>query len=377
MDLDLSQTQKRALAAALTTASVLFVAAVVVALFLGAILLLQSFSHIFFPLAVSAVLALLLKPYHSWCRRIAGERSALAVGMVFISIGVPLCLAAVLVGIPLLQEIRGFVEHVPRWVAAVKQYLQQNVPQLIDFWERHGLTEKVKGFVSSHTGMFTQGVQQVGLGAFSVGSRLFQATVSLFSWVLIPVYVFFLLLLPRVQTETIEKRLLPFLTPETCRDVVYLAREFAGIIVAFFRGQLLIALLQGVLFALGFTLAGLQYGIVLGLLAGFLNIIPYLGSLVGVGITLPLAFFQPGGGPWTLLWVGIVFVAVQIVEGNVLTPRIMGDQTGLHPLLIIVAVLFWGSVFGGILGMILAIPLTAFLAVVWRLLREKYIRAVL
>jgi predicted PurR-regulated permease PerM len=65
------------------------------------------------------------------------------------------------------------------------------------------------------------------------------------------------------------------------------------------------------------------------------------------------------------------------VEGNFLTPRIMGDKTGLHPLLIMVAVLFWGSVFGGILGMILVIPLTAFLAVVWRLMREKYIRAVL
>jgi len=377
VELDLSQTQKKALAAALTTASALFIAAVVAALFLGAILLLQTFSHIFFPLAVSAVLALLLKPYHAWCRRIAGGRGALAVGMVYVSIGVPLCLVAILLGIPLLQEIRGFVEHVPQWIAAVKQYLQQNVPQLIDFLEMHGLTERLKGFISTHSGMLTQGAQQVGLGAFSVGSRLFQATVSLFSWVLVPVYVFFLLLLPSVRTETIEERLLPFLKPETCRDVVYLAREFGAIIVAFFRGQLLIALLQGGLFALGFSLAGLQYGIVLGLLAGFLNIIPYLGSLVGAGITLPLAFFQAGGGPWLLLWVGLVFVAVQAIEGNFLTPRIMGDQTGLHPLLIMVAVLFWGSVFGGILGMILAIPLTAFLAVVWRLLREKYIRAVL
>ena len=377
MDLDLSPTQKKALAAALTTASVLFITAVIAVLFLGVLLLLQAFSHIFFPLAVGAVLALLLKPYHSWCQSIVGGRGALAVGMVFISIVVPLCLAAAVLGIPLLQEIRGFVDHVPQWVLAVKQYLQQNVPQLIDFWERHGLTERLKGFISTHSGMFTQGVQQVGLGAFSVGSRLFQATVSLFSWVLVPVYVFFLLLLPKVRTETIEERLLPFLKPETCRDVLYLAREFAAIIVAFFRGQLLIALLQGVLFALGFSLAGLQYGIVLGLLAGFLNIIPYLGSLVGAGITLPLAFFQAGGGLWTLFWVGVVFVAVQAVEGNFLTPRIMGDKTGLHPLLIMVAVLFWGSVFGGILGMILAIPLTAFLAVVWRLMREKYIRAVL
>jgi len=377
VDLELSPAQKKALASALTTASALFITAVIVGLFLGAILLLQAFSHIFFPLAVSAVLALLLKPYHTWCRRLAGDRPALAVGLVYVSIGVPLCLAAALVGIPILHEVRGFVEHIPQWIAAVKQFLQQKAPALFDFWESHGLTEKLKSFLSSHSGAFTQGVQQVGTGAFSFGSRLFQAIVSMFSWVLLPVYVAFLLVLPRIRTQTIEERLLPFLKPETCRDVIYLAREFAGIIVAFFRGQLLIALLQGVLFALGFFLAGLQYGIVLGFLAGFLNIIPYLGSLVGAGITLPLALFQPGGGMWTLVWVGVVFVVVQAIEGNFLTPRIMGDKTGLHPLLIMVAVLFWGSVFGGILGMILAIPLTAFLAVAWRLLREKYIRAVI
>ena len=377
MDLELSPTQKKALAAALTTASALFIAAVIVGLFLGALLLLQTFSHIFFPLAVSAVLALLLKPYHSWCRRVAGGRGALAVGMVYVSIGVPLGLAAVLVGIPILQEIRGFVEHVPQWAEALRIFFQNNMPVLLEFWQEHDLTGKLKSYLYSHSGVFTQGVQQVGSGAFSVGSRLFQATVSLLGWVLVPIYVAFLLALPKVSAESMEKRLLPFLKPETQRDAAFLAREFAGIIVSFFRGQLLIALLQGALFAGGFFLAGLQYGIILGFLAGLLNIIPYLGSLVGAGITLPLAFFQAGGGPWTLLWVGVVFLVVQAVEGNFLTPRIMGDQTGLHPLLIMVAVLFWGSVFGGILGMILAIPLTAFLAVLWRLLREKYIRAVL
>ena len=69
----------------------------------------------------------------------------------------------------------------------------------------------------------------------------------------------------------------------------------------------------------------------------------------------------------------IVFVAVQLIEGYVLTPKIMGDRTGLHPVAIIVAVFFWGSALSGILGMILAIPLTAFLVVFWRLAREKYI----
>jgi predicted PurR-regulated permease PerM len=127
------------------------------------------------------------------------------------------------------------------------------------------------------------------------------------------------------------------------------------------------------LFAIGFTLVGLKFGFVLGLLLGFLNIIPYLGSLVGLGINLPLAYFQEGGGWGTVVAVLIVFAIVQVIEAYVLTPRIMGSRTGLHPMAIIVAIFFWGSALDGILGLILAIPITAFLVVFWRLVREKYV----
>ena len=112
---------------------------------------------------------------------------------------------------------------------------------------------------------------------------------------------------------------------------------------------------------------------ILGLLLGFLNIIPYLGSIVGLSVALPLALFQDGGG-WTMvIAVLVVFTVVQTIEGYVLTPRIMGEQTGLHPMAIIVAIFFWGTALKGITGMILAIPLTAFFVVFWRLLNEKYI----
>jgi predicted PurR-regulated permease PerM len=196
---------------------------------------------------------------------------------------------------------------------------------------------------------------------------------TLFSWAVLPVYLVFFLL-ARERKLTGLGNHLPFLKPDTRKDVVFLATEFVNIIVVFFRGQLLIALLQGVLFALGFALVGLKFGLVLGLLLGFLNIIPYLGSILGLGIALPLAYFQQDGGLFTLGGVLAVFTLVQVIEGYVLTPRIMGDRTGLHPMAIIVAVFFWGSALSGILGMILAIPLTAFGVVFWRLAKEKYIK---
>ena len=155
---------------------------------------------------------------------------------------------------------------------------------------------------------------------------------------------------------------------------MYLVREFVAILVAFFRGQLVIAGAQGVLYGLGFGWVGLPYGVAIGLTLGFLNIIPYLGNLIGLGVALPLAYFYPQGGPNLLIAVVVVFCAVQAVEAYVLTPRIMGSRTGLHPMAIIFALFFWGLAFGGLLGMILAIPLTAFLVVFWRLVKAKYLR---
>ena len=98
-------------------------------------------------------------------------------------------------------------------------------------------------------------------------------------------------------------------------------------------------------------------------------------SRVTLSVALPLAFLQPDGGlPLLGICVG-VFGAVQAIEGWILTPRIMGKQTGLHPVAIIVAVFFWGQALGGVLGMMLAVPLTAFFVTAWRLVRRKYLKA--
>ena len=193
------------------------------------------------------------------------------------------------------------------------------------------------------------------------------------SWAIAPVYLIFFLLMPALRPEALSANSFPFLKEETAKDLVYLLSEFVHLVVTFFRGQIVIALLQGILYSIGFSLVGLEYGAVLGLILGFLNIVPYLGSMIGLAITLPTAWLQVGGGWDVLLMVILVFSIVQMIEGYILTPRIMGDRTGLHPLTIIVAIFFWGSALGGILGMILAIPLTAFLVVLWRLARDKYI----
>ena len=192
----------------------------------------------------------------------------------------------------------------------------------------------------------------------------------------IPISLFYFLSSNRNLIDELEKEI-SFLSESVKEDVVFLIREFVSILVSFFRGQLLIGLLMGVGYAIGFSISGLKFGITLGLLFGLLNIVPYLGSIVGIVIALLVAYLQPGGiaesGEWSvLLGCGVSFVVIQVIESYYLTPKIMGQQTGLHPVVVMVSIFFWGTALGGILGMIFGIPLTAFIIVAWRLLCRKY-----
>ena len=196
----------------------------------------------------------------------------------------------------------------------------------------------------------------------------------------IPIYLFYFLGSNRNLIDELEKEL-GFLSDSVKEDVVFLIREFVGILVSFFRGQLLIGVLMGVGYAIGFSFSGLKFGITLGLLFGLLNIVPYLGSIVGIVTALLVAYLQPAGiaetGEWTvLIGCGISFGVVQLIESYYLTPRIMGQQTGLHPVVVMVSIFFWGTALGGILGMIFGIPLTAFIIIAWRLLCRKYFHRV-
>lgn len=191
---------------------------------------------------------------------------------------------------------------------------------------------------------------------------------------IIPIYLFFFLLSRAEPTNKLSHHL-TFLPARYREDVVFLVREFIGIIVSFFRGQMLIGLIMGAMLAVGFSLVGLKFGLFIGLALGVLNIIPYLGTIVGLSIALPLAFLQPEGGWQLVAWVLGVFTVVQTIEGWFLTPKIMGDRTGLHPVVVIFAIFFWGTALNGILGMILAIPLTAFFVTAWRLAKYKYFPA--
>ena len=373
--LELTSRQQKTVAAALTVLSGGIVVLVAIGLFYLIARFVAVFSSVFLPLFVAIVLALVLRPVQLFFQERLKVPSSAAVVLVFVVILLPLIVFVSLFSALFLSQLSELVRKMPELTERARTFIEANWPQIVAQWEQYGMTGRVSEFLSEEADGIWRAVRTMVRSAFSAGASAFRSVAATLSWFVLPVYLAFFLQAPPIPRKDWGD-LLPFLKQETRDDVVYLVREFVNIIVSFFRGQLIVALGQGLLFAVGFTLVGLQHGFIIGILLGFLNIIPYLGSMIGLAIALPLAFFQNDGGVVLLSLVIVVFIIVQLIEGYYLTPKVMGERTGLHPMMIIVALFFWGTAFDGLTGMILAIPLTAFLVVFWRLAKNKYIQEI-
>ena len=152
------------------------------------------------------------------------------------------------------------------------------------------------------------------------------------------------------------------LVPRHVEGVVMdLLREMDQKVSGFVRGQVMVALMMGLVYAVVLSLAGLKYGFLIGLGSGFLSIVPMVGSAVGLVISVALAWFQAGTLSFVAMIAGI-FILGQVVEGNFLTPKLVGESVGLHPLWIFFALLAGGSLLG-VMGMFLAVPVAAVMGV--------------
>jgi predicted PurR-regulated permease PerM len=221
----------------------------------------------------------------------------------------------------------------------------------------------------------------VGLkqGIAASANALMEFVGSLFSflgllalWAVVPIYLaFFLATETRVLPKLREQ--MTFLPATLREDLLYLLQEFSNILIAYFRGQVVIAVLTGCILGVGFTLIGLEAGLLIGFVAGLANLVPYLGTTLGALTILPYAYLVNDGG-WPMLAItAAVFITAQLIQDYVLTPRVMGERTGLGPVTIIFAIFFWGTALGGMAGIILAIPLTAFFIVFWRLAKKRWL----
>lgn len=257
--------------------------------------------------------------------------------------------------------------------------LYELAPQMLD-WMQHsampwvqsrlGLADgfwkfdKVKAAISEHMGQTTDIVSVVLSQATASGLALIGWLANL---VLIPVVSFYLLR----DWDLMMAKIRSLLPRNREERVMSLAGECHEVLGAFVRGQLLVMLALGVIYAAGLMLVGLELGLLIGLIAGLAAIVPYMGFVIGIGAALIAGLFQFGGDLYPMLGIVAVFMVGQALEGMVLTPLLVGDRIGLHPVAVIFAILAGGELFG-FTGVLLALPVAAVIMVLVRHVHDLY-----
>lgn len=312
--------------------------------------MLSAFSNLLLPLAVSGILALVLYP---------------VVGFLEKRLGLPRLMAVILILALFFLTIGGLmVLLVPTLIAQVVQ-LMTILPDIIASWQKDFSTHfpELSGMIAK--GMEGNGGEETPAIMENPGAIIMSYLGLLAGMSFVPLFLFFALLSGELLRGQASE-LLSVFRKLTQKKALYFMDVFVGYVTAFFQGQLIIAMAMGSLYALSFMLIGLEFGVLIGLVLGLLNIVPFLGSLIGLLVILPMAYFQPEGGIELLALAALVFLLVQAVESWFLTPRIMANRSGLHPALVVISLFFWGTALNGMIGMILAVPLTAFFVAIWR-----------
>ena len=339
-------------------------------------------SSILIPLAIAGVIAYLLDPIVDWFQRKRGFKRQNAIILVF-CIAVLLLLGTVASLMPsLITQVGKLTTEFPK---KAKKF-QENVSSIVNpantstnVLTKPGWFEApqdwMKDVVVSNEKARELTVNAVEKISAWVLEQL-KKVMSLFGFLaglaLVPVYVFYFLLEKRgIKRNWTDY--LPVRESQVKEEIVFVLRSINDCLIVFFRGQVLVAMCVGVLLTFGFLLIGLEYAILLGVMAGLLGIIPYLGVALSIipAFILAMIQFVPDDGWFKPILVLVWFAAVQAMEGLIISPKIIGDRVGLHPLTIIIAVMVGTTLLGGIMGGVLAIPLTAALRTlmfryVWR-----------
>jgi predicted PurR-regulated permease PerM len=393
--------QARILWLAVTGLAIALLVLLVAALIWGLGRVLHILAPVLWPLAVAGVIAYLFDPVVDWLERRGAPRTR-AIIVVF-SFALLLVIGLLASVVPqLVIETRELAHRIPTYTEKFQERVGKwmtNPPALIRKYllsEPKPSTEETPptsekpapptlpaastndtAVVTAETAsaptldrtMVGSATAWVAKALPTAGKWLSQIVTHVASWfgilvglALVPVYAFYLLLEKR-GIESKWTDYLPVSDSAFKDELVFVLRSINEYLIAFFRGQVLVAICDGVLYTIGFLIIGLPYAVLIGAIATVLTMIPFLGAITTCVIALVIAFVQYGDWLHPAL-VLAVFAVVQTLEGTVISPKIMGGRVGLHPLTIIIAVMVGTTLLGGLLGGILAIPLTAVLRVV-------------
>jgi predicted PurR-regulated permease PerM len=383
--------QTKTLWNAITGLSLLVIAALLIFTVYVATKVLAFLQPLLLPVAVAGVLAYLLEPPVSWLARRGLPRmiAVIIVFAVFLSGGVLLIVG---IGPSIYSETLKFSAALPRYVERswneLDGFLQKNLERLPQLGgpvaSQEQNTPRPAGQLNSgattqsslekyqQNPYVRQSLQYLQEQVPNLAQRSWDFVLSsitgvfgvfgfLFGLMIVPIYLFFFLM----ESHRIARswsNYLPIWKSEFRDEVVVVLTEINGYLINFFRGQLVVSMFDGALTAIGLSILGLQFGFLIGFFLAFLGLMPIIGFAVCYIPAVLIAFVQ--FNDWVHpLWVTIIFFIVQQLDGIVVAPRVVGNSVGLHPMTVIFSVFLWTLVFGGPIGAVLAIPMTATLKV--------------
>ncbi|UWQ51014.1 AI-2E family transporter [Leisingera caerulea] len=317
-----------------------------------------SLGHVLLPFILGAAIAYMIDPIadrlEAWGMSRAGATATITVGTLVVFV-----LVILLVVPTLIYQMIDLFNVVPKLIGDARNFVNERFPAVFEQDSR--VHQAITALAETLQSRAVQVLQSVAGSAVS----LLNVVVLL---VIVPVVAVYLLLDWDRMIARIDE-----LLPRDHQPVIRrLARDIDAALASFIRGMGTVCLILGTYYAVALMLVGLNFGLAVGFIAGLVTFIPYLGALIGGALAIGLALFQFWGDWISIGLVALIFVVGQVVEGNLLTPKLVGDSVGLHPVWLLLALSVFGALFGFV-GMLIAVPVAAALGVVARFVTEQYL----
>lgn len=321
------------------------------------------FSTILLPFVAGMALAYFLDPVADWLERRRLSRMA-ATSLILLTFIILLVLGLIIV-IPLLaSQATDFAEKVPGYITSLQQLFADPNSQILPEWMKSQIIT-LKQNVARYAGEGASFLAGVFVQIWASGKALVDILSLL---VITPVVAFYILLDWDKMIAKVDR----WVPRDWVAVVRRLASEMDHAIAGFVRGQGTICLILAIFYGGSLSLAGLNFGLLIGIISGLISFIPYLGSLVGLVLSVGVALVQFWPDyPWILLIAGIFFFG-QLIDGYVLQPKLIGERVGLHPVWLMFALLAFGALFGFV-GLLVAVPASASIAVLVRYAISRYL----
>lgn len=329
------------------------------------ILLLWVLGSVLLPFAAGLVLAYFLDPVADALERLGLPRLA-ATLVILVAALLILVLAVLIVGPILADQIGKFANDLPNLIQSLVSRFNQWAPAwLLETLANSG--SDVQGTVTGTAGKAAEWIVALLASIWSGGMAL----VNVLSLIVVtPIVAFYLL----EDWDHMVAKVDSWLPREHVDTIRTLAREIDGALAGFIRGQGTVCLLLGTFYAIALSFAGLKFGLAIGLFAGFLTFIPYAGALIGGVLAIGVALVQFWPEYWSIAMIVGIFAIGQFLEGNFLSPNLVGKSVGLHPVWLMFALFAFGYLFGFV-GLLLAVPLAAAAGVLVRFGISQYLRS--